>query len=55
VPDEEMLRTFNMGIGLIIVCTTSLVEAVIEDLRTRRESPVLIGEIVRGDRVVTYA
>ena len=55
VPDEDMRRAFNMGIGLIIVCTPALVDAVLEDLRSRRETPVVIGEIVRGDRVVSYS
>jgi phosphoribosylformylglycinamidine cyclo-ligase len=55
VPDADMRRAFNMGIGLIIVCTPALVDAVLDDLRSRRESPVVIGEIVRGDRVVVYS
>jgi phosphoribosylformylglycinamidine cyclo-ligase len=56
VPDEDMLRAFNMGIGLIIVCTPALVDAVLEDLRSRRESPSVIGEIVRADPpAVAYA
>jgi phosphoribosylformylglycinamidine cyclo-ligase len=54
VPDQDMLRTFNMGIGMILVCTPSLVEAVIEDLESRKESPVVIGTIVPGDRDVSY-
>ena len=55
VPGEDMFRTFNMGIGLIIVCTPALVDPVLEDLRSRGESPALIGEITRGDREVIYA
>jgi phosphoribosylformylglycinamidine cyclo-ligase len=54
VPDEEMLRTFNMGIGVILACPAALLETVLEDLGTRHESPVVIGEIVRGDRTVVY-
>jgi phosphoribosylformylglycinamidine cyclo-ligase len=54
VPDEDMRRTFNMGIGLILVCPPSLVEPVMEDLRTRHESPVVIGEITRGGGEVVY-
>ena len=50
-----MLRTFNMGIGLILVCTPALVDAVLDDLDERHESPVVIGEIVRGARDVHYA
>jgi phosphoribosylformylglycinamidine cyclo-ligase len=55
VPDDDMLRTFNMGIGLILVCTPALANVALDDLRTRRESPIVIGSIVRGDAVVTYA
>ena len=50
-----MLRTFNMGIGLILVCTPALADTVIEDLQTRRELPAVIGSIVRGDGAVSYA
>jgi phosphoribosylformylglycinamidine cyclo-ligase len=55
VPYGDMMRTFNMGIGLILVCAPAVVEAVLEDLRSRHESPVVIGEIVQGDRAVSYA
>ena len=55
VPDDDMLRTFNMGIGLILVCTPALVGTVMDDLRARHEEPVVIGEIVRGSRDVVYA
>jgi phosphoribosylformylglycinamidine cyclo-ligase len=54
VPEQDMFRTFNMGIGLVIVCPPALAETVIDDLRMRHESPVLIGEIVRGTGAVTY-
>jgi phosphoribosylformylglycinamidine cyclo-ligase len=55
VPDEDMLRTFNMGIGMVVICTPALAATITDDLRARREEPVLIGEIVRGDREVVYA
>jgi phosphoribosylformylglycinamidine cyclo-ligase len=55
VPEADMLRTFNMGIGLILVCTRTLVDTIVDDLRARHESPVVIGEIVRGPRTVIYA
>ena len=54
VPDEDMRRTFNMGIGMILVCPPALVEPVLEDLRSRHEDAILIGEIVRGNREVHY-
>ena len=55
VPDQDMLRTFNMGIGLILVCQAALVDPVVDDLRGRHEQPVIIGEVTRGDRTVAYA
>ncbi len=54
VPEDDMLRTFNMGVGMILVCTPTLVDAVLEDLTSRRESPIVIGAIVAGDRDVRY-
>jgi phosphoribosylformylglycinamidine cyclo-ligase len=55
VPEADMFRTFNMGVGLIIVCPPSLAETIVGDLRTRQESPMVIGEITRGNRDVLYA
>ena len=55
VPEEDMRRTFNMGIGLILVCTPALVETVMDDLISRKEAPVKMGAIVAGDRTVIYA
>ena len=49
-----MLRTFNMGIGMILVCTPALVDAVVEDLHSRKEMPTLLGTITAGNRSVTY-
>jgi phosphoribosylformylglycinamidine cyclo-ligase len=54
VPEDEMFRTFNMGIGLVLICPAALAQTVIEDLRTRHEQPVVIGEITRGRRDVMY-
>ena len=45
VPEEDMLRTFNMGIGMILVCTPALVNAVLEDLLSPKETPTLLGRL----------
>ena len=55
VPTDDMYRTFNMGIGLVLVCPAALSDTVLEELRARQEEPVVIGEIVRGQQDVTYA
>ena len=54
VPVDDMYRTFNMGMGLILVCTPALVDPVLDDLRARHESPLLVGEIIPGARTVHY-
>ena len=54
VSDDDMFRTFNMGIGLIIVCPPALVDTIVDDLRTRHEAPIVIGDIVRGSGAVNY-
>jgi phosphoribosylformylglycinamidine cyclo-ligase len=46
VPDEDMLRTFNMGIGLILVCARSDEQRLLDALRAAGEpSAVRIGDI----------
>ncbi len=57
VPAEDMFRTFNMGIGLIIVTSPDNAEPLIGELAARggRDAKV-IGEIVSGEPPqVTYA
>jgi phosphoribosylformylglycinamidine cyclo-ligase len=54
VPDADMMRTFNMGIGMVVVCTPALADTILDDLRARREEPTVIGEIVSGNREVIY-
>ena len=50
VPIEDMYRTFNMGIGLIVVTSTDQAEPLIDELAARggRDARV-IGEIVAGE------
>ena len=46
---SEMYRTFNMGIGMILVVSPEEVPAVMKDLADRGEPHYRIGEIVAGD------
>ena len=48
--EPEMLRTFNCGIGLVIVADNSGADAVLAALRTAGEAPIVIGmtEVGRG-------
>jgi phosphoribosylformylglycinamidine cyclo-ligase len=55
VPDEDMLRTFNMGMGLILACDNDDADRVIDDLAAGGESGAIrIGRIVPGDKRVEY-
>jgi phosphoribosylformylglycinamidine cyclo-ligase len=43
VPEEEMYRVFNMGIGMVVIVNPRQVK------RFRTLRPVVIGEVVKGD------
>jgi phosphoribosylformylglycinamidine cyclo-ligase len=56
VPDEDMWRTFNMGIGLIIACSPDSVETLLEELdRAGETRATQVGRIVSGPNRVEYA
>jgi phosphoribosylformylglycinamidine cyclo-ligase len=46
VPDAEMLRAFNMGVGMILVCSPADADSVIAELRAAGEPAWRLGEIV---------
>jgi phosphoribosylformylglycinamidine cyclo-ligase len=53
--DNEMLRTFNCGLGLVIVADASSAAAVIDALVANGEAPVVIGETEAGRGVKSEA
>jgi phosphoribosylformylglycinamidine cyclo-ligase len=52
---EEMLRTFNCGVGLVIVAARESADAVTRALQSAGEAPVRIGEIEPGRGVKSQA
>lgn len=56
VAEREMLRTFNCGIGMIVVAEAAQADAVMAALAEAGEKPVRLGEVTaRGtDEAVTY-
>jgi phosphoribosylformylglycinamidine cyclo-ligase len=53
VSDNEMYRTFNMGVGMVIVCSSSDAETIESHLRSRGETYYAIGNVVSGNREVS--
>lgn len=49
---EEMYKTFNMGIGMILICASETASAVVQRLNDAGESAYVIGEITKGLRGV---
>ena len=54
VEQDEMLRTFNMGIGLIVVVPADKVKKAKAILNRANERHYIIGRITKGERKVTY-
>jgi phosphoribosylformylglycinamidine cyclo-ligase len=55
---DEMLRTFNLGVGMILVIPAKHISRVESELKRRREKFCLIGRIERGARgkpCITYS
>jgi phosphoribosylformylglycinamidine cyclo-ligase len=45
---DSMLRTFNMGVGLTLVCRPEMMQPVLEHLKACGEQAYVIGNIVSG-------
>ncbi|MEN3183922.1 MAG: phosphoribosylformylglycinamidine cyclo-ligase [Atribacterota bacterium] len=54
IPEEEMWRVFNMGVGFILVVPQGEVEAALCLLSQCGESAFVLGEIIPGERGVAF-
>jgi phosphoribosylformylglycinamidine cyclo-ligase len=52
VSEREMYRTFNMGVGMVVVCAESDVELIKSHVESRGERCFEIGRVVEGEREV---
>lgn len=55
VEDAEMYRTFNMGIGMIIICAAPDATTIKEHLESRGEACYEVGRVAAGDKLVIVA
>ena len=52
INDDEMFKTFNMGIGMVVVVSKKDSANVMKKLAGLGEKPIQIGEIIKGKREV---
>ncbi|MGI9101199.1 MAG: phosphoribosylformylglycinamidine cyclo-ligase [Terriglobales bacterium] len=55
IPQDEMMRTFNMGVGMVLVVPTKKFKKVQTLLERAGEKGFTIGRIVKGERKVLYS
>ncbi|HEX8143468.1 MAG TPA: phosphoribosylformylglycinamidine cyclo-ligase [Pyrinomonadaceae bacterium] len=53
VSDTEMYRTFNMGVGMVIICDAKDADAIKSHLRERSHACYEIGRVIAGQREVS--
>jgi len=53
IEDNEMYKTFNCGIGMVLVVAPDQVDAAVSCLRDHGETPFVIGRITAGDGPAT--
>ena len=46
VPEEDMRRTFNLGVGLVVIVARTSVDRIMADLKSKHENAYIIGQIV---------
>ena len=55
VPEPEMFRTFNMGVGMVIICARQNVEAIKSHFKTRGQPCFSIGNVTSGQQEVKFS
>jgi len=54
VPREDMLRTFNLGIGMVVVISPQFLQFVEDQFNFARQPYYIIGEVVDGNGRVSF-
>ena len=49
ISNDEMMSTFNCGLGMLLVVAKDDVEQTLQTLKDQGEAPVLVGQVVEGD------
>jgi phosphoribosylformylglycinamidine cyclo-ligase len=48
VPEEDIRRALNLGIGLILITGPTTADKLLAALRKKKESPMIVGEVVKS-------
>lgn len=54
IPQRDMIRTFNLGVGMALVVPPSAVERIMRHVQDRGCTSHVIGEVREGERDVTF-
>ena len=54
VPERDMYKTFNMGVGMSVTVAREDVDAALDILKAHGEDAYVIGEIIKGDDGVVF-
>ncbi len=52
ISDEEMYRTFNMGIGMVLIVRPNKIKQIINELKMIKYDPYIIGKVTEGNKQI---
>jgi phosphoribosylformylglycinamidine cyclo-ligase len=52
ISEKEMLRTFNLGVGLTVVCKKEYANDIIKHMKNHKINAYVIGNIIKGNKTV---
>jgi phosphoribosylformylglycinamidine cyclo-ligase len=54
LPLDDARRSFNLGVGMVVIATKSQADAVLAELKAAGETAWILGELVKGEGKVIY-
>ena len=54
VPDAEMKRVFNLGVGFVLICGPTFTNPILRTLKRAGEQAFVAGKVVKGSQEVTF-
>ena len=52
ISEKEMLRTFNLGVGLTVVCKKEYANDIVKHMKKKKINAYIIGSIIKGNKEV---